>query len=182
MAPGHRPTDEINRAVLSPALPENPRMQSLLSLALAASEDQPLIDIDYTVFVQLALFLLVMWFLTAAVFRPYLRLREARGAGMEGARAEAKTMQQEAQKKLADYEQRLVAARKRGAEERARLRAEGTDREQQVLAAARAETARALEASRTRLHTEGARVQAEMQPRIREIAGTIARKLLGREV
>jgi hypothetical protein len=51
--------------------------------------DDPLIDIDHTVWIQLLLFVLVAFVSTRLLFRPYLKVRDARTAGIEGARDEA---------------------------------------------------------------------------------------------
>ena len=49
----------------------------------------PLIDIDATVIVQLVLFLVLFVVANRLLFQPYLKLRERRRAGIEGARARA---------------------------------------------------------------------------------------------
>jgi F-type H+-transporting ATPase subunit b len=157
-------------------------MYGALALAVAASEDVPLIDLDHTLWIQLGLFLILMLFLSKVVFGPYLRLKDAREKGIDGARAEAKSMQQGAAERVADYDARLLQAKQRGADEKARLRAEGADREREILAAARAETTRSVEAARASLQQEARKLRADLQPRVGELATAMARKLLGREV
>ena len=157
-------------------------MYGALALAVAASDDVPLIDVDHTLWIQLGIFLILMLFLSKFVFGPYLKLREAREKGIEGARAEARTMQDGAAERIADYEARLLQAKQRGAEERARLRAEGADREHDILSRTRGETSRSVEAARASLQQEAARLRADMAPRVGELAAAMARKLLGREV
>jgi F0F1-type ATP synthase membrane subunit b/b' len=104
-------------------------MYGALALALAAAEhDVPLIDIDHTLWIQLGIFLLLMIFLSKVVFGPYLKLKDAREKGIEGARSQAKEMQHGADERVADYEARLLQAKQRGAEERARLRADMSPR------------------------------------------------------
>jgi F-type H+-transporting ATPase subunit b len=157
-------------------------MYGLLGLAAAASGDVPLIDIDNTLWIQLVLFLIAMAFLTKAVFKPYLRLRDAREKGIEGARAEAKAMQEGAGARVGDYDARLQQARQRGAEERARLRTEGTEREREILTRAREEAARSVEAARASLQQQATTLRAELKPRVGELATAMAKKLLGREL
>jgi F-type H+-transporting ATPase subunit b len=154
----------------------------MLLLAAASEQEVPLIDIDNTLWIQLGLFLLLLFFLTRVVFRPYLKLRDARAASMEGAREEARAMSSEAVARLADYDARLAQARQRGADERARVHAEGTAREAEVLAAARAESQRSLDAARAALAAQAGTLRGEMKPRVSEIATAMAGKLLGREV
>src|SRR5947208_3579539 len=106
---------------------------------LAAEKAAPLIDIDGTVLVQLAIFLVMMAVLYGLVFRPYLRVRDERERGIGGARGEAKAMEERASAIAVDYEGKLAKARQRGGEERARLRAEGQAREREVVGRAREE-------------------------------------------
>ncbi|MBI5477978.1 MAG: ATP synthase F0 subunit B [Deltaproteobacteria bacterium] len=157
-------------------------MYGALALAVAASDDVPLIDIDHTLWIQLGIFLLLLLFLSKVVFGPYLKLREAREKGIEGARGEAKNMQQGAAERVADYVARLLQAKQRGAEGRARLRAEGADREREVLTLARTETTRSVDAARASLQQEATKLRAEMASRVGELAAAVARKLLGRDV
>ena len=83
----------------------NPHVVSTLA------SGHPLIDIDYTVFVQFGLFLLLFALANKLLFKPYLQLRERRKAGIDGAREEAERMTAQADAKLADYEKQLAAAR-----------------------------------------------------------------------
>src|SRR5688500_20273796 len=92
----------------------------------------PLIDIDWTVLVQFGLFLLLLLVSNSLLFQPYLRLRERRKEGIDGARAEAERMTAQADAELAGYEKQLAAARSRANEEGRKLRAEAAGHEQAV--------------------------------------------------
>jgi F-type H+-transporting ATPase subunit b len=157
-------------------------MHATITLLLAAEQEVPLIDIDHTLWIQLGLFLLLLLFLSRVVFRPYLRLRDARGAAMEGARVKAREMQEQAARELADFEVRLNQARHRGAEERMRIQSEGAAREGAVLTAAREEAARVLDTSRAALEAQARTLRAHVRPHVIELATAVAAKLLGRQV
>src|SRR5260370_3861406 len=113
----------------------------LASLLIAAQEEttHPLIDLDGTLFVQWALFLIVMAICSRFLFKPYLKLRDSRRANTEGAREEAQSMQKRAHEMVENYDAQLQRARTRGAEERQRLRSEGAGYEREVVGAARDE-------------------------------------------
>ncbi len=152
--------------------------QAVASLAAG----HPLIDIDLTVFVQFALFLILFVVANKLLFQPYLQLRERRKAGIEGARAEAERMSAQAEAKLADYEKQLATARNRANEEGRKVRAEGTAHEKEVTDKARAEAQKAIDeaSAKMRAETEAARLQ--LLPQASTLAKQIASKLLGREV
>ena len=153
------------------------------TLRIAAPEEAPppLIDVDGTVFVQFALFLILLFVLTRLLFRPYLRMRAARHQGIEGAREQAAAMQERAQKTNAEYDAKLTKARLRGAEERARLRGEGAIYERQVLGAARDESNKALEAARAKIEGEAGRARGQLTAEAATLAQQIVKKILGRE-
>jgi F-type H+-transporting ATPase subunit b len=150
------------------------------ALVLAAAH--PLIDIDWTVVVQFVLFLILFAAANAWLFQPYLRLREQRKQGIEGARAEAERMGAQAEAKLADYEKQLATARSRANEEGRKLRAEGVAHEKEVTDRARADAQKAIDEATTRMRTETEAARLQLLPQASALARQIASKLLGREV
>jgi F-type H+-transporting ATPase subunit b len=154
------------------------------TLLSAAQEEgpPPLIDVDGTLFVQFGLFLIMLFILSRFLFRPYLKMRDARHKGIEGAREEATSMQERARQTGVDYDARLTKARQRGAEERARLRGEGAVHERQVLGAAREEAHKALEAARGRIGADADAAKQKLAAESATLSRQIVKKILGREV
>src|SRR5688500_1401565 len=107
-------------------------MDPTVLVTVASGGEHPLIDIDWTIGLQFALFVVMFFVARAWLFRPYLALREARRAGIEGARGEAERMTAEADAKLAEYEKELATARARAADEQRRIRAEAVSYERDV--------------------------------------------------
>ncbi len=152
-----------------------------LLLTLAA-EPAPLIDIDKTVFIQLAVFLVMWVVLSQFVFGPYLKMRAKRTVAIDGARAEAVAMQVDAKKIVADYDAGLVQTRARGNQERARLAAEGIKEEQRLLGQARTESNVALTQARTLITTQTEAASKTLQSDANGLAREMAQKILGRQV
>ena len=160
-------------------------MKSALVLLLTAApeaHEPQLIDIDATIFVQLAIFLLALLILWKWLWQPYLRVRTERVARVEGYREEAVKLEADAQTRLARADAALAEARRVGAGERAVARAEAHTREQTLLAEATAAAQRKLADARGRLKAvvEGERKKLEADSS--EVAMSAARKILGREV
>lgn len=151
-------------------------------LATAAGNSHPLIDIDWTVALQAVLFFLMFVLANKLLFQPYLRLREKRIAGIDGARAEAERMNAQADAKLADYEGKLAAARGKAAEEQRKIRAEASKHEREVTDAGRKTAQLALEEASTKVKRETEAARAELAPRAATIAQQMVKQLLGREV
>lgn len=142
----------------------------------------PLIDIDLTAVVQFALFLITLFVSNKLLFQPYLRLRERRKAGIEGARAEADRMTAEATAKLADYEKSLAQARDRAGEEGRKVRLAAAAHEKEVTDRARAAAQAATEAAQLKMREETTAARAQLLPQADALARAISSKLLGREV
>lgn len=142
----------------------------------------PLIDIDSTVFVQFGLFLLLFVVANKLLFQPYLKLRERRKAGIDGARAEADRMTAQADAKLADYEKQLSAARSRANEEGRKVRAEAAGHEKEVTDKARAEAQKSIDEATAKMRTETEAARLQLLPQATALARQISSKLLGREV
>jgi len=149
---------------------------------VSLASGHPLIDIDLTVVVQFALFLITMYVSNKLLFQPYLQLRERRKAGIDGARAEAERMTAEADAKLADYEKSLAAARDRANEEGRKIRLEAAALEKKVTEEARASAQEAIEAAQKQVRAETEAARAQLLPQAEALARSMSSRLLGREV
>ena len=156
--------------------------QALIHSATALAAGHPLIDIDYTVLVQFALFLILFVVANTFMFQPYLALRARRKDGIEGARAEAERMSAQADAKLADYEKQLTGARSRANDEGRKVRAEAAAHEKSVTDSSRAEAQKAIDEAAATMRTETEAARLQLLPQANAIARQIATKLLGREV
>jgi F-type H+-transporting ATPase subunit b len=158
-------------------------MHQLLTLcAAAAAKDPPLIDLDSTVFLQLGVFLITAVVLSKFLFKPFLAVRAQREAGIEGARAEALRLDEESRVRLSDYESALGKAKVAAQDERKTIRQRAQAEEQAIHEAARTSTSAVIESARATLERDAAQAKAELEARTQEIARTIAKKILGREV
>jgi F-type H+-transporting ATPase subunit b len=158
----------------------NSALVFLLQAAPVSHEPQ-LIDLDQTVFIQLGIFLLLALVLWQFLWKPYLRVRGERVTRVEGYRQDAVKMDADASERLAQAEIALNAARREGAGERAKSRAEAQAREAAVLSAANAEAQKTLAAARAGLEATVATERAKLDAQTREVAATAARRILGRE-
>lgn len=151
-------------------------------VVVSLASGHPLIDIDLTVFVQFALFLVVFVVGNKFLFQPYLKLRARRKLGIEGAKAEADRIAAQAEAKLADYETQVRQARGRANEDGRKIRAEAAAHEKSVTDASRAAAQKALEDATAKMRTEADAARLQLLPQANALARQIASRLLGREV
>lgn len=140
------------------------------------------IDFDRTVIVQMLLFVTLMLVLAPTLFVPLLRLFEERERRTEGARGEARQMQEKAVELLARYEDELGRVQQVAASEREKLRTETLRLEAKILEEARVATVAIVEEGRQRLQGEAAKIRAELKGKSQQISSEIAKSVLGREV
>lgn len=155
--------------------------QLLASAASALASGGVTIDFDRTVWIQMALFTALILILTPTLFRPLLRLFDERERRTEGARGEARAMQERAAQVLAKYEAELEKVQRVAAEERERVRAETLKLESSILEEAQKATARIVEEGRQRIATEVTRLKAQLDGRSQDLGEAIVSRTIGRK-
>jgi F-type H+-transporting ATPase subunit b len=141
-----------------------------------------IIDLDGTVFVQLAMFFIAFFALYVLVFKPMVALLDARDLAIEGAKDEAKHLDAEVLEKQASFEAELKRVQGTAGEDRERLRAEGQELERKLLETVRVETTQLLNDAKTQLDSESVVARNELVAQRPELARIIASRVLGREV
>src|SRR6185436_14755687 len=100
------------------------------------------VDFDLTFLAQFLLFSMFIVVIKPLLFDPLLKVFEERERRTEGAKKQARAMDEKAGELLQRYEAALDAVRREASQERERLRAEAQKMEAQIMAEARAETGR----------------------------------------
>ena len=161
-----------------------PKLMKPLYVLLAAEghTPPPLVDIDWTVLIQFGIFMVLLIVLSKFVFGPWLALQQERDDNIDGAKSMASDLDSDADEKISNYEDKLIAARKEAAGVRAEYRKEAEGKAGEVLRSARGLSEKKVKAARTKLAEDSAAAQVELGKRADEIAKAIATRLLGREV
>jgi F-type H+-transporting ATPase subunit b len=139
-------------------------------------------DIDRSVLVQMAVFVMLTLILSPLLFKPVLRLFEERERRTEGARAAARAMQEKAEQVLQRYQTKLDEVKRGAAVERDRLRTETLRLEADIVEQARQANVRIVEQGRSQIQTEVSAIRRELDVYSRKIATEIGASVLGREV
>lgn len=151
------------------------------SLLLAASGGVN-IDFDKSFVAQMVIFALLVVVLKPLLFDPVLAIFEQREQRTEGAKAEAREMQEEAGALLRKYERELQRVNQVAAEERDRLRTETSRLEAEILHEAREVTTRVVDEGRRKIETEVNAIRFDLGRQSERIARELAARVLGREV
>ena len=139
-------------------------------------------DLDFTLLLQLALFLIVLAVLNRILIQPLLKVFEARYQKMHGLREDVEKLKQEAAADLEVYQGRMRAARDAAQQERDQLVATGREEERRLLADMRAEIAKTLNEARDQVSVAELEAKKSLDHETEELARRLVGKVLGREV
>jgi F-type H+-transporting ATPase subunit b len=140
------------------------------------------IDLDASLFIQIGIFFIAFFILKSLVFRPTMQLFDAREQAIDGAKAEAKRMQDEAVQKREHFEGELRRVSAAANEERERARLEAQRLARQLTEQARSQAASTQKAAKDRLDAQAADVRKTALAQVPNIARELTSKLLGRSV
>ena len=160
-------------------------LATVMSLELgtnAVREGAVNVDLDGTVIVQIIVFSILVIALKPLLFDPMLKLFALREKKIDGAKADARHMDEESAQALSTYESAMATARAAAGTEREKLRVVGQKSENEILAGVRTSTAKTLETGRKETDAEATRVRGELGPQVKLLAADMASRALGREV
>ena len=140
------------------------------------------VDADLTVFIQLGILVTLMLVLKPVLFDPMLALFEEREKRIDGAKDEARALDQASAEAELAYESAMKASRAEAAAERDRMRAEGAKAEAELMAKARKAAAVTLDVGYTQAHKEAEDARAILERQGKSLAGALASRVLGRGV
>jgi F0F1-type ATP synthase membrane subunit b/b' len=126
------------------------------------------------------IFLALLFLLQNTVFDPILGVLEERDAQTRGKRSEAEKTRGEAEKKIAQYRDSIVAARHRAARERERQGIDGEEAERAVLRSAKERAGQDLKERVAEIHMNADRTRKELNPSVEALAGDMVAKIMNR--
>lgn len=141
-----------------------------------------MINVDVTLFIQMANFLLLLVLMNLVLYRPIRRLVAQRNELVSKQRAGIDKAESEAQKALREFEERLKAARAAGREKIQELKEAAYRMEKDLLGQAAEEAAKEVQAVRERIQKEIGQVRGQLQAQIQEFSKEMAQRILGRSL
>jgi F-type H+-transporting ATPase subunit b len=136
--------------------------------------------IDYTLFVQIVLFIALWLVLKRLWFDPALHLIRERTARSEGAVKEARAIQAEAERLRAEHAAALDQAKGEAQSQMQEMLRQAESQQQRLIAEAREDAQRTATEVRARIEEEVTKARAGLRDSAGEIARIVAQKILGR--
>lgn len=140
------------------------------------------LDVDPTVIMVLALFLIPLVALNALVIRPFLGLLEERHDRVEGVAERARQSLLDAEAQAAAFSEKMKVATQEGIQARDRVRAQTEEKIQAKVKAAQQAAEEKSGAALKEIQKTRDEALAKVESEAQTMAATIASKLLGRKV
>ncbi len=153
----------------------------LIPISIMASGGS-IIDIDSTFFIQLVIFVVMFLVLRQLLFRPVIRIIEARREETEGKRMAAEEFDEETRKLNKDVEKKISEIKSSASTERAKLVEQSRHQERDLLAKAREDSRSVVEQTKKETSEQTEKVWQTLREEINSFASTAATKVLGRQI
>jgi F-type H+-transporting ATPase subunit b len=140
-----------------------------------------LLQINSTLFFQIVNFLLLIWILNKLMFRPFLDLVERRKEETEGTRKKAEDIMDRAESVKGTYNANMSEAASEAAALSDSQKKAGREEGERIMGEARSSSAAYLDNARQELRTGLDQVRKQLAGQSAELAGEIAKKILGRK-
>ncbi|MCK9262901.1 MAG: F0F1 ATP synthase subunit B [Deltaproteobacteria bacterium] len=141
-----------------------------------------MIELNWTFFVQIFNFLLLMFILNKILYKPILKVLDEREARIAGGQEKAKELLDESQSILKSYNEKLYGAKIDAMTVKNSSRKQAVDEANEIIENARRNAETIVLDVQKEMAEEIARVKSELEPEIGVMAGTIAQQILGRKV
>lgn len=141
-----------------------------------------MVTLDYTILVQMANFILLIFILNVLLYKPILNIIGKRKSQMEESDSEVKRLSQTVEQKLAEYENKVRLAKLEAMEQRNAIVKEGTDRAKGIVDAVRNEIPAMMEQFNAKMGKEVDAARAILRSQSQKISLDIAEKVLGRSI
>jgi F-type H+-transporting ATPase subunit b len=141
-----------------------------------------MIDINNSLFMQLANFLVLFIILHFILFKPIRQVMKEREQGISSAFGDAKAAQERMQGMLDEYNTSLAEAKQKAATTYSTIYQQGLDAQRDLISAERAKAGEALDKARAEITTASAAARTDLRKEAERLSQEITSKLLGRAV
>jgi len=137
---------------------------------------------DYTLLVQMGLFLALVFLLNVLLYKPILSIIDRRKKQLDESENEIRLFTENAEKKVAEYEEKLKLAKLKASEAKKEVIQEGANQAKNIIDAVRNEIPVMAREFQQKMDAEVEKAKAVLDGHSRQLSIEIARKILGRAV
>jgi F-type H+-transporting ATPase subunit b len=141
-----------------------------------------MIDIDWTLFVQILNFLVLVFLLNIVLFRPIRKILQARQARLAALEGDITGLGDSRQGVLGEVDEKLTAARREGLGLRESLRQEGSQAESSLLEQVKKEVDAQWTKVEAKIKKDVGKAREALSAQAQDFAQALATKILGRKL
>ncbi len=141
-----------------------------------------MIDLNYTLLIQMINFLLLIFILNLLLYKPITKIIDERNKKIEDSKSEVESLDEQAELKIADYEEKMRQARQEAMSQRNEVKEEGEEAGKEIVEATRGEISTMIEGFKVTLANEREAARNVLRDQAKKIAVEISEKVLGRGV
>ena len=137
---------------------------------------------DYTLLVQMVIFLALIFVLNLLLFKPILSIIDRRKKQLEESENEIRLFNESVEKRVAEYEEKLKQAKIKASEQKKEIIQEGLNQAKNIVDAVRNEIPAIVREFQQKMDKEVQKAKAILDGHSKDLSLEIARKILGRPV
>ena len=137
---------------------------------------------DWTLFVQIGNFILLILILNAILYKPIRQILIERKKKIQGYKEGIETLQRDASESEQSFQAKISEARQQGVQEKEALKQTGQEEEKRLIDEINQKAQAELEAVRAQIAKDAEDARRGLEKEIEAFSGTIAEKILGRAV
>lgn len=141
-----------------------------------------MIELNWSIFIQMINFLLLMFVLNKILYKPILKILDEREKKISAGQQEVKDLAAQGTKLVASYNEKLQAAKVEAMTSKANARKQAVGQVNAVIDAARKDAEQVILGVRQQVASEIEAAKKELEPELASMAATIAEQVLGRKV
>jgi len=141
-----------------------------------------LIELNFTFFIQIINFFLLIFILNKLLYKPILKILEEREERVSGGQQAAKKLIEDSQGYVNDYNQKLHNAKIDAMNAKNAARGAASDQANGYIAEARTKAEEIIDQMQQEMTKEIDKAKKELEPELGVMAATIAQQILGRKV
>jgi len=140
------------------------------------------ISADWTLFLQIANFLVLVFILNAVLYKPIRKILADRQAKIRGLEAGISTAENEAVEAENSFKEKMSGARVKGNEEKDKFKQAGEEEQKRIIGEVNEASQKELENVRAQVVKDVEQAKSKLQEEIKGYSAAIAEKILGRAV
>jgi F-type H+-transporting ATPase subunit b len=137
---------------------------------------------DYTLFIQMINFLVLLFVLNLILFRPIRKIIKERNQIVDNFNSDIASLTDSAQESAGQFQQKIQEARKEGAARVQSMKDEGEEAEADLIAATAEEVQTKIDEARKKVASDIQEARSHLQTQVQAFSVAVTEKILGRSI